>query len=181
MSYWFWIIVIYSFWGYLLEKGFAFVVGSPRQTRKCQFFPLCPVYGLAMAAVLLLPPEFTATVPRLIVFGGAAATGVEYLLHLFYDRVLSVRFWDYSHVIGNLRGRICLPFSLIWGVLVAVAVYFVQPTVVVLIAAIAPAVSYFALLLLTADVVLSVAVLQQTEDVDALRLPRFFSAVHRLP
>jgi uncharacterized membrane protein len=177
MSYWFWIVVLYSFLGFLLEKGFALATRSPHQTRKCQIFPLCPVYGLAMAAILVLPGELTATLPRLIVFGGAAATGVEYVLHVFYDRVLSVRFWDYSRIPGNLRGRICLPFSLVWGVLAALAVHFVQPVVMLLIAAIPPVVTYFALLLLTADVVLSCTALVRTTDVDVVRLPRFWQAI----
>ena len=37
---------------------------------------------------------------------------MEYAVHVLYDRLLGVRFWDYSQVRWNLRGRVCLPFSL---------------------------------------------------------------------
>ena len=46
-----WYFWIYSFLGYLLEKGFAKVTGAKLQGRKCfLLFPLCPVYGLGMLA-----------------------------------------------------------------------------------------------------------------------------------
>ena len=54
--YWLWLFCLYSFLGYLLEKIFAAVTGSRHQVRKCfLLLPLCPVYGLGMAAVLALP------------------------------------------------------------------------------------------------------------------------------
>ena len=53
--YWLWLFCLYSFLGYLLEKIFAAVTGSRHQVRKCfLLLPLCPVYGLAMLAVLLV-------------------------------------------------------------------------------------------------------------------------------
>ena len=48
---WFWLVIFYSFGGYLLEKGYAAAVRSPHRVRKCfLLLPLCPVYGLAMLA-----------------------------------------------------------------------------------------------------------------------------------
>ena len=53
--YWFWLFLLYSFGGYVLEKLYAAARRSPHQVRKCfLLLPLCPVYGLAMLAVLLV-------------------------------------------------------------------------------------------------------------------------------
>lgn len=174
MAFWFWIIVGYSLLGYLLEKLFAWATHSPQQTRKCLLLPLCPVYGLAMAAILLLPPELTATLPRLIVFGALTATVTEYVLHLFYERVLHVYFWDYSHAKANLRGRVCLSFSLLWGVLAALTVRFVQPLLARFALAVPPWLTFAALLLVTADAVLSAFLLRQTRDVDILGYAKLY-------
>ena len=79
MIWWFW---IYSFLGYLLEKGFAWMTCAEHQGRKCfLILPLCPVYGLGMLAVLMLPGEWQEGW-RLAVAGGLAATAVEYGVHL---------------------------------------------------------------------------------------------------
>ena len=58
---WLWYFSAYSFLGYCLEKIFARVTHSPRQVRRCFLvLPLCPVYGLAMTAILALGGGFRA-------------------------------------------------------------------------------------------------------------------------
>ena len=110
---------MYSFGGYLLERAFAALTRAERRERRClALLPLCPVYGLGMLAVLALPEMEWQL---LVIWGGAAATAVEFAYHWAGERFLGVRFWDYSQVPGNLAGRVCLPFSLAWGVLVAAA------------------------------------------------------------
>ena len=50
---WYWFA--YSFLGYCLEKLFAAATRSGHRLRRCfVFLPLCPVYGLALLAVLAL-------------------------------------------------------------------------------------------------------------------------------
>ena len=50
-----WYGIFYSALGYGLEKAFAAAVGAKHRLRRCFVVaPLCPVYGLAMLAVLLL-------------------------------------------------------------------------------------------------------------------------------
>ena len=85
---WIWYFIWYSFLGFLLEVGYARWTGG-RRDRKCLLLlPLCPVYGLGACAVLLLPPWVLERPLLLVVAGGAAATGVEYGMALFYERVL---------------------------------------------------------------------------------------------
>ncbi len=75
--------------------------------------------GSVLSAVLALPESLSGSFWSLALWGGLAATAVEYAVHVLYDRLLGVRFWDYSQVRWNLRGRVCLPFSLAWSLLVA--------------------------------------------------------------
>ena len=164
-----WYFWIYSFLGYLLEKAFAAATHAERQGRRCfLLLPLCPVYGLGMLAVLALPPQWTEGL-WLILSGGLAATAVEYVVHWAYEALLGVRFWDYSQVRGNLRGRVCLPFTLAWGVLTAIAVWWIQPWVEVLARRIPPEATYLFLLVFTADALLSARFLWVTKDIEGLR------------
>ena len=166
---WLWQFWIYSFLGYLLEKVFAKVTHAAQQGRKCfLLLPLCPVYGLGMLAVLALPPVCREG-PRLVVWGGLAATAVEYAVHWAYDTFLHVRFWDYSRVWGNLRGRVCLPFTAAWGLLTALAVRWVQPWVAALAARVPGEVTCLCLLVFTADALVSARLLWVTGDVELLR------------
>lgn len=165
-----WYFWIYSFLGYLLEKAFAAATHAERQGRRCfLLLPLCPVYGLGMLAVLALPPAWTEG-PWLILSGGLAATVVEYVVHWAYEAGLGVRFWDYTQVRGNLRGRVCLPFTLAWGVLTAAAVWWIQPWVEALVQQIPPGATYLFLLVFTADALFSARFLWVTKDVEGLRM-----------
>lgn len=170
---WFWLFLGYSFLGYLLEKLFAAAVNARHRVRKCMvLLPLCPVYGLGMLAVLALPPAVKENIFTLVIFGGAAATAVEYGMHWLYERWLGVRFWDYSDMPGNVAGRICLPFSLIWGVLAAVVVHALHPALAAVAPALSPQMAYVALLLFTTDSVVSAHVLRCGGDIDLMSVPR---------
>ena len=171
VGYWLWVFWTYSFLGYLLEKGYAAATASPRQTRKCfLLLPLCPVYGLGALAVLALPPVRTDVFRSLALWGALTATGVEYVVHLLYDRLLGVQFWDYSQVRWNIRGRVCLPFTLAWGFLTAAALSPLQALLAPALAAMPPWLTYVLLLVTTADGVVSAALLRQTGDPECLRL-----------
>ena len=167
MAPWLWYFWIYSFLGWLVERAFAVLTRSGDRRRRCLLvLPLCPVYGLGMLAALALPPKGWL---GLMVLGGLAATAVEYAYHWAGERLLRVRFWDYSGVPGNLRGRVCPPFTLAWGALVWTAVRLVQPGVEAL-AETAPAwLTYLLLLVFTADAVCSIRFLQVTGDLQGMR------------
>lgn len=170
MAQWLWQFWIYSFLGYLLEKGFAVVTGAQRRARRCSLLlPLCPVYGMGAMAVLALPPELTGSFWGMALWGGAAATVVEYVIHLAYERLLGVRFWDYKGIWGNLGGRVCVPFSLIWSLLLAAGLPVIQPWVGACLARIPAEVTYGALLVFTGDALISARILWRTGDPESVR------------
>ena len=74
-----WSFLTYGFLGYLLEKVYALVTRSRHTVRKGYLLlPVCPVYGLAMLAVLALPPDMTDTFWHLALYGGLTATTAKY-------------------------------------------------------------------------------------------------------
>ena len=176
---WFWLVIFYSFGGYLLEKGYAAAVRSPHRVRKCfLLLPLCPVYGLAMTAVLRLAGG-EESFWRLALYGGILCTAVEYAVHFLYEKCLGVLFWDYSGTHLDLNRRICFPFGVAWGILSALAVRFVQPRLAPVAAAIAPEITLAALLLLTADSFFTVRLLRRSHNIDLLGLKNLWRELHR--
>ena len=169
MAFILWQFWCYSFLGYLLEKAFALATHSPRQNRKgFLLLPLCPVYGFGVLAVLALPPDLRDNFWSLALWGGLAATAVEYVVHFLYDKFFHVQFWDYSSVVGNVRGRICPLFSLIWGGLLAIVFPITQMLFLPLFQIVPPVATYAALLLFTADAVISTRLLWCTRDPEQL-------------
>ena len=92
---WYWFA--YSFLGYCLEKLFAAATRSKHRLRRCfVFLPLCPVYGFAMLAILLLGAEDLPGAWEQLLLGTLVSTSVEYAVHWTYEKLFAVRFWDYS-------------------------------------------------------------------------------------
>ena len=165
----FWYFMTYSFLGFLLEVGFARLIRAKKQDRKCfALLPLCPVYGLGALAIVGLPPVVRGNGPLLILFGSLAATGVEYLMAVFYEKGLGVAFWDYSGLRFHLHGRVCPVFALFWGLLAALLVTQVHPMVSRVAAGVPLPVSVSAMALLAADSIYTAVLLRQTGDTDSL-------------
>ncbi len=166
---WLWYGIFYSFLGYCLEKTFAAATRSSHRLRRCfVFLPLCPVYGLAMLAVLALGTEGLPRLWEQMALGAFAATAVEYVVHWGYEKVFGVQFWDYTSTKCDVNGRICLPFSLCWGVLSVFAVRYVQPRLARIAAQIPDEAAVLAVFLITLDGIFTCRVLLLTHDIDAL-------------
>lgn len=165
----FWYFVLYSFLGFLLEVGYAWCTGGRRDRKRTLLLPLCPVYGLGALAVLVLPETVLERPLLLMVCGGAAATGVEYVTALFYEKVLGVSFWDYRELRWNLHGRICALFSCAWATLLPVAIYWIHPAISGWIPGIPVPVTVAAMLAVGTDLVLSALLLRRTGTRDCLR------------
>lgn len=162
MGVFFWSFFVYGFCGFLLEISFARLVRHPKRDRKCHLvLPVCPVYGVGALAILALP-GWVKNSPILLFLGGAvAATAVEWALSLFYERFAHAPFWDYSALPWNLGGRVCLPFSLIWGALALPLVYRLQPWLSRWAGAVPAAVTIPAALFYVGDAALSLLLLRR--------------------
>lgn len=167
---WFWYFLIYSFFGFGLEVLFARAIRSDKRDRKCfLLLPLCPVYGLGALGILAAAAPLWRWPLLVALAGGAVATGAEYLMGLFYERALGVAFWDYSGLPLNVGGKICLPFSVAWGVLSLALVYLVHPAVTRLVAVLPAVLVPAAAAVLLADGAASVYLLKTTGTTDCLK------------
>lgn len=166
----FWQFFLYSFLGFLLELVFARITRSDKQDRKCLLFlPLCPVYGLGAVLILHLPAAVQRSPLLLYLCAVAVATAVEYGTDWLCERALGVRFWDYSALRWNWNGRVCLVFSLAWGVLAFGLVRVVHPALAGLIAAIPFPITCATAFLTSCDALLTVILLRISGNTKILR------------
>lgn len=170
MVRWFWFFMAYSFLGFLLEVIFARVTHNPKHDRKCFYFlPLCPVYGLGALAILALPQAVIQRPVLLLICAGVAATAAEYVMALVYEKVTGVSFWCYEHLPFHVHGRVCLLFSVFWGLLGLVLVYAIHPQISRGVDLIPSAFFLPTLMFLALDVGFTVYVLRRDRTTEALR------------
>ena len=85
--------------------------------------PYLPMYGfgtvILFGACFLDLPRWAIT---LILVAGL--TLLEYVTGLIFIKGMKIKLWDYSQRLGNIQGIICPMFSLFWGIIAAIFVYF---------------------------------------------------------
>ena len=120
-------LAIYSFIGWIAEVLYVFATSQKLENRGFLTGPFLPIYGVgALLLILLVLPYVTN--PFLVFFASfLITTALEFVTHLALDKIFHIRLWDYSDKPFNIRGRVCLQNSLMFGVLGLLLIYVLHP------------------------------------------------------
>lgn len=115
----FWLFVICSIYGFVLETAFCFLVTGYFEIRTGIVLGMfIPVYGFG-AVTLTIGLHKLYKLRDLWIFLCSAVIGgsVEYLSSLIQETALGTVSWDYSNTQYNFDGRTNLTYSFMWGIL----------------------------------------------------------------
>ena len=113
---WLLFFFIYCFLGWVWESCYVSIKKREWINRGFLHGPMLPIYGSGAIIVLLCTIGVRDQVILIFIFGMTGATILEYVTGACMERLFRVRYWAYSHMPLNLKGYICLPVSLGWGV-----------------------------------------------------------------
>ena len=116
------IYLIYSFLGWVGETIVATIRGRKFANRGVAAGPFCFVYGTAGVIISIGLNDQRSSLLALFFGSMIYATVVEWLTAKLLERFHRRRWWDYSEKKFNLDGYVCLQYSVLWGILGAVAV-----------------------------------------------------------
>lgn len=110
--------IIYSVVGFIIETIFGILTKGVLESRKSFLYgPFCSIYGLGAVLMILPLQRFKKNNYTLFAAGFVIGSIIEYLVSLIGELIFHIKWWDYSDQILNLNGRICVQFSLFWGLL----------------------------------------------------------------
>jgi uncharacterized membrane protein len=121
----FYLFLVFSILGWCMEVIYAFVKKRHFVNRGFLHSPLCPIYGSSVALIyMVIRPFITVSgsafeisdvfiVFALIFF---VTSVMEYLTGYVLEKLFHTRWWDYSDRKFNIKGYVCMSFSLIWGI-----------------------------------------------------------------
>ena len=116
--------IIYSILGFVLETVFAMIVYGKLESRQGFLYgPFCPIYGVGAVFMIVVLQKFKKSGYTLFAGGILVGSIVEYAISIFGELILNVRWWDYSDRFLNINGRICLLYSVYWGI---IAIYLMK-------------------------------------------------------
>ena len=127
----FWYFLIFSIAGLLIETVYCYATADAIESRKGLIWgPFCPVYGVSAAVLIMFLNRYKdKNIMLLFIYGFMVGSIAEYILSFGLETVYGMRFWDYGYAKLNLNGRICLQYSIYWGILSVVIMKIVKPPI----------------------------------------------------
>lgn len=120
--------IIYSFLGFIIETIFGMLTKGVVESRQsCLYGPFCCIYGLGAAVMIPGLQKFKKRNWTLFLAGAVEGSVVEYIISWIGEMIFHIKWWDYSNMPFDINGRICLLFTIFWGVLALVLIRLINP------------------------------------------------------
>lgn len=141
--------------------------------------PLCPIYGVGVIGVILCLSPIKDNLLLLYISSVGLTTLLEFVTGLILEKVFHQKWWDYKNEPFNIKGYVCLKFSLLWGLACVFVMRIIQPLIMIAIERIPEnvgnAIMYVYYGLMIADMIVTIAALSKitlhlkiANDIDAL-------------
>lgn len=122
--------VVYSVAGFIIETIFGLLTKGVLESRKSFLYgPFCSIYGLGAVLMILPLQKYKKNNYTLFFAGFFIGSIIEYMVSLVGELIFHIKWWDYSDQMFNINGRICVLFSLFWGLLAIYLMLDINPRI----------------------------------------------------
>jgi uncharacterized membrane protein len=124
-----WIFFIYAFIGWCTEVAYAAVDRGIFVNRGFLNGPYCPIYGCGVVIVVAVLTPLKENL--FILFAGSflLTSLLEFVTGFLLEKVFHNKWWDYSDKPFNIKGYVCLKFSIYWGLACTFVMDIIHPVI----------------------------------------------------
>jgi uncharacterized membrane protein len=116
--------------GYCCEVVYCSIPAKRLVNRGFLHGPYLPIYGFGAIIVIFFFQAYEKY-PFLIFIAGMLSTSVlEFFTSWMLEKFFHAKLWDYSTYFGNIKGRVCLLNSTMFGLLSVAVIYGIHPLTV---------------------------------------------------
>ena len=119
--------IIGAFVGWMLECVFKFASKNFTKTPGILNTPFCILYGLGTVVLSVIISRVTNNIWLLFILSMVVLTFMEYVTFILLKTIYGVKLWDYTDMTFSINEKVCIEFSLVWGVLGALYIKYVLP------------------------------------------------------
>lgn len=110
-----WIFIVYAFIGWCTEVSYAALDTGKFVNRGFLNGPYCPIYGCGVVIVVAILTPLKHNLLILFVGSFVLTSALEFVTGFILEKVFHNTWWDYSDKPFNIKGYVCLKFSIYWG------------------------------------------------------------------
>ena len=123
-------VIIYSIVGFFVESVFGIVTKGVIESRSNFLYgPFCLIYGVGAVIMILFLKYFNKNNNTLFWGGFIIGSLTEYIISYLGEIFFHVVWWDYSDMPVNINGRICVYYSIFWGLLAIYLISYINPKI----------------------------------------------------
>ncbi len=131
----FYLFLVFSIVGWCIEVVYTFIKKRQFVNRGFLYSPLCPIYGIGISLIYLALSTFgvvsgsvfeVADVFVVFVLIFIVTSTMEYITGYVLEKLFHTRWWDYSDRKFNIKGYVCVSFSIYWGLSGTALVFFLK-------------------------------------------------------
>ena len=130
--YYFFIFIIYTFLGWVLEVSFIFIKTKRFVNRGFLIGPACPIYGFGALIMMFYLTQYKDEPFTVFIMGAFICSTLEYITSYIMEKIFKARWWDYSDKKFNVNGRICLTYAFLFGLCGVIMICFTNPIIIYL-------------------------------------------------
>lgn len=124
-----WIFIIYAFIGWCAEVGYAALNTGKFVNRGFLNGPYCPIYGCGVVIVVAALTPLKKNLIILFIGSFFLTSILEFITGFLLEKVFHNKWWDYSNLPFNIKGYVCLKFSIYWGLACTFIMDIVHPII----------------------------------------------------
>ena len=124
-----WYFIIYAFLGWCCEVVFAAFKHKKFVNRGFLNGAFCPIYGFGVVFVVLILTPLKFNFVLLFLCSIVLTSALELITGFLMEKLFNQRWWDYSGRRFNIKGYICLEFSVLWGVACVIIMFLLHPLI----------------------------------------------------
>lgn len=141
--------LIYSLLGWLVETIYCSVPQGHFVERGFLNGPICPIYGFGAIFVLSVLEPYINNILAVFILGMISTSILEYVTSYIMEKLFKMKWWDYSDHKFNIRGRVCLLNSVLFGILCVVLTELIHPPIKFLVNGIPLTLKYISIALIS--------------------------------
>lgn len=120
---------IYAFLGWISECIYCSIGHKKIINRGFLNGPVCPIYGFGALIVIFFLKRYENNIFELFLCGIIVTSILEYITGYLLEMFFKITWWDYSRKKFNIKGRVCLKNSLLFGAMSVVLIKVIHKSI----------------------------------------------------
>ena len=127
---------IYAFLGWVCESIYCSIGNNKIINRGFLNGPICPVYGFGALIVIFFLDNHQDSIIEIFMYGLILTSILEYTTGYLLETIFNTTWWDYSDEKYNLKGRVCIKNSILFGLMSVILMEVIHKIILNLVASI---------------------------------------------